>query len=69
MIKRPNLRTHRVEKGTDIQIKGIRNLFNEIIAEIVPNLCNRRHFLYHVQETFQTPNNIIRKEQIHNTHN
>jgi hypothetical protein len=31
-IKRPNLRIHRVEEGAEIQIKGIRNLFNEIIA-------------------------------------
>jgi hypothetical protein len=29
-----------VEEGTETQTKGIGNLFNEIIAENSPNLCN-----------------------------
>jgi hypothetical protein len=40
MVKRPNLRIHRVQKGAEIQTKGIGNLFNEIIAENFPNVCN-----------------------------
>jgi hypothetical protein len=36
MNKKPNLRIHEVEKGTEIQIKGIE--FSEIIAENSPNL-------------------------------
>jgi hypothetical protein len=39
MIRRPNIRIHGVEEA-EIQTKGIRNLFNEIIAENFPNLCN-----------------------------
>jgi hypothetical protein len=34
MIKRPNLRIHRMEKGGEIQTEDIGNLFNEIIAKI-----------------------------------
>jgi hypothetical protein len=40
IIKRPNLRIRGVEEGTEMQTKGIGNLFNEIIAENFPNLFN-----------------------------
>jgi hypothetical protein len=40
MIKRPNLRIHRVEVGAEILAKGIGDLCNETIAENSPNLCN-----------------------------
>jgi hypothetical protein len=40
LIKRPNLRIHRVEEGAEIQTKGTGNLFNEITAENFSTLCN-----------------------------
>jgi TolA-binding protein len=49
MIKRPNLRIHRM-RGAEIQTKGIGNLFNEIITENSPNLCSNVDI--HVQEAF-----------------
>jgi hypothetical protein len=54
IIKKPNLRIHGVEEGAEIQTKGIENLFNEIIAENFPNLCN--NIGTQVQEALQTPN-------------
>jgi hypothetical protein len=39
-VRRPNIRIHGVEEGAEIQTKGIGNLFNDIIAEIFPDLCN-----------------------------
>jgi hypothetical protein len=53
MIKRPNLGVHSVEEEAEIQTKVIENLFNEIIVENSPNLCNNVDT--HAQETFQTP--------------
>jgi hypothetical protein len=50
MIKRPNLRIHGVEEGTEIQTKDFGNLFNKIIAEKSPDLCN--DIDTHVQEAF-----------------
>jgi hypothetical protein len=38
-MKRTNLRIHS-EEGAEIQIKGIGKLFNIIIAENFPTLCN-----------------------------
>jgi hypothetical protein len=54
MTKRPNIRIHRVEEVSEIQTKGIENLFNDIIAENFPNVCNNINI--HIQEAFQTPN-------------
>jgi hypothetical protein len=42
-----------VEEVAEIQTKGIWNLFNEIIAENFPTLCNDVDT--RVQEAFQTP--------------
>ena len=39
-MKRPNLRFTRIDKGVEIQTKGIHNLFNDIISENFPNLKN-----------------------------
>jgi hypothetical protein len=50
MTKSPNLRIHGVEKGAEIQTKGIGNLLNEIITENFPDLCNDMDI--HIQEAF-----------------
>ena len=39
-MKRSNLRIIGIEEGTEIQTKGMNNLFNEIISENFPNLKN-----------------------------
>ena len=39
-MKRPNLRIIRIEEGTEMQTKGMNNLFNEIISE---NFLNQRN--------------------------
>jgi hypothetical protein len=54
MLKRQNPRIYWVEEETELQTKGIGNLFSEIITENVPNLSN--NIDTHVQETFQFPN-------------
>jgi hypothetical protein len=38
--KTPKLRFHKMDKGDEIWTKGIRNLFNKIIAEKFQNICN-----------------------------
>lgn len=38
MMSRPNLRTHGIEQGDEINTKDILNLVNEIIAENFPSL-------------------------------
>jgi hypothetical protein len=38
LIKIPNLRIMGIEKGEEVQAKGIRNIFNKIITENFPNL-------------------------------
>jgi hypothetical protein len=53
MIKTPNLRIHSVEEGAEIQNKGMGNIFNKIIAENFPNLCN--YIDTHVEKSFWTP--------------
>jgi hypothetical protein len=63
MTKRPNLRIHSIEEGTEIQTKGIGNLFNEIIAENFPTLCN--NIDKHIQEAFEPQIDMTRKEQLH----
>jgi hypothetical protein len=42
-IKRPNLRICGMDEGPEMQTKGIENLFNEIIPENIPNLCNSQY--------------------------
>jgi hypothetical protein len=37
-IKRPNLRIMGIEKGEEVQAKGMHNIFNKIITENFPNL-------------------------------
>jgi hypothetical protein len=49
-LKGPDLRIHGVDKGAKIQNKGIRNLVNEFIAKIFPNLSKDRDS--HKQEAF-----------------
>jgi hypothetical protein len=63
MIKRPNLRIHRVEEETEIQTKSVGNLLNEIIAENFPSLF--KDLDTHVQEGFQTPNRRGKKRTHH----
>jgi hypothetical protein len=53
MVKRPNPRIHGVEEGAEIQTKSTENLFNEIIPEKFPTLCN--YVDVYIQEAFQTP--------------
>ena len=60
IMKRPNLRIIEIEEGTEIQTKGMNNLFNEIILENFPNLKNEME--NQIQETYRTQN-----AQNHNT--
>jgi chromosome segregation ATPase len=55
-IKRPNLRIMGIEKGKEVQAKGIHNIFNKIITENFPNLEKTR--LIQVQEASRTPNRL-----------
>jgi hypothetical protein len=50
MIKRTNLRIHRVEEEVELQHKGTENLLTEIIVENFPDPCN--NIDTHVQEVF-----------------
>jgi hypothetical protein len=43
-----------VEEREEIQTKGIKNVFNNIIAENFPNLEKRRNI--HIQEAYRTQN-------------
>ena len=52
--KRPNLRIIGIEEGTEIQTKGMDNLFNEIISENFQNLKNEME--NQIQEAYRTPN-------------
>jgi hypothetical protein len=40
MIKRPNLRIHRVKEGSEIQTNVMENILSQIVAEKSPNLSN-----------------------------
>jgi hypothetical protein len=55
-VKRPNLTIMGVEEGEKVQAKGIRNIFNKIITENVPNLEETMQI--QVQETSRTPNRL-----------
>ena len=52
-MKRSNLRIIGIEEGTEIQTKGMNNLFNEIISENFPNLKNEME--NQIQEAYRTP--------------
>ena len=53
-MKRPKLRIIGIEEGTEIQTKGMNNLFNEIIAENFQKHNNEME--YQVQEAYRSPN-------------
>jgi hypothetical protein len=53
-IKRPNLKI--MEKGEEVQAKGIYNIFKNIITENFPNL--EKTMPIQVQEAFRTPNRL-----------
>jgi precorrin-2 methylase len=53
-IKRPNLRIMSIEEGEEVQAKGMRNIFNKIITENLPNL--EKTILMQVQEASRTLN-------------
>ena len=54
IMKRPNWRIIGIEEGTEIQTKGMNNLFNEIISEKFSNLKNEME--NQIQEAYRTPN-------------
>ena len=54
VMKRPNLRIIGIEEDTEIQTKGMNNLFNEIISENFPNLKNEME--NQIQEAYRTKN-------------
>ena len=54
IMKRPNLRIIGIEERSEIQTKGMNNLFNEIISEKFPNLKNKME--NQIQEAYRTPN-------------
>jgi hypothetical protein len=45
-----------MEEGAEKQTKGMVNLFNEILVENSPNLCNNIHI--YVQKAFQNSINL-----------
>jgi hypothetical protein len=53
-IKRPNQGIMGIEKGEEVQPKGMHNIFNKIIAENLPNL--EKIMPIQVQEASRTPN-------------
>jgi chromosome segregation ATPase len=55
-IKRTNLRIMGIEKGEEVQVKGIHTIFNKIITEIFPNL--EKVMPVQVQEASRTPNRL-----------
>jgi hypothetical protein len=54
--KRPNLRIMGIDKGEEVQAKGIHNVFNKIITEIFPN--PKIVLPIQVQEASRTPNRL-----------
>jgi septal ring factor EnvC (AmiA/AmiB activator) len=55
-ISRPNMRIVGMEKGEEVQAKGICNIFNKIITENFPNL--EKTMPIQVQEASRTPNRL-----------
>jgi hypothetical protein len=64
-----------IEEGELVQVKGIENVFDKIIAEEFPSL--QKEMVIQVQEAFRTPNKqdqkrtsprhiIVKKLSIHN---
>jgi hypothetical protein len=53
-IKIPNLGIMDIKERKEMQIKGICNIFNKIIAENFPNL--EKELSIHKQEVSKTPN-------------
>jgi hypothetical protein len=53
-IKRPNLRIMGIKEGEEVQVKGMRNIFNKIIMEKFPNL--EKDIPIQMQEASRTPN-------------
>jgi chromosome segregation ATPase len=53
-IKRPHLRIMGIEKGEEVQKKGIQNTFDKIITENFPNL--EKTMPIQVQVALRTPN-------------
>jgi hypothetical protein len=53
-IKRTNLKIIDIEKGEEVQAKGICNIFNKIITENFPNL--EKTMPIQVQEASRIPN-------------
>jgi ribosomal protein L39E len=55
-IKRPNLRIMGIEKGEEVEAKGICNIFNRIITEKFPNL--EKTVPIQVQEASRIPKRL-----------
>jgi hypothetical protein len=55
-IKRSNLRIMGIEKGEEVQAKGIWNIFNKILTKNFPNL--EKAMPIQVLETSRTPNRL-----------
>jgi hypothetical protein len=51
-IKRPNLRIMGIEKGEEVQTKGVHNIFNKMNRENFPNL--KKAMPIQVQEASRT---------------
>jgi hypothetical protein len=45
-----------VEEGQEGQVKGIKNIFDKIIAQNFPNV--EKEMIMHVQEAFKTPKQV-----------
>ena len=54
IMKRTNLRIIRIEEGTELQTKGMNNLFNKIISENFSSLKNEME--NQLQEAYRTQN-------------
>jgi len=60
-MKRSNLRIIELEEGEDSQLKGLENIFNNIIEENFPNLM--KEMPINVQEVYRTPNRLDQKRK------
>jgi hypothetical protein len=52
-----------IEEGEEVQVKGIHNIFNKIIAEKFPNL--EKFMPIQVQEASRTPNRVDQNKTTH----
>jgi hypothetical protein len=48
-------------EGDKVQVEGIENIFNKMIAESFPNL--EKDLVIQVYEAFRTPNRILKQYQ------